>query len=167
MLLKVDLPEGPFLADAGFGAFLLDRPLPFETDIERRTAMGTFRLSHAGGTYSLNVKQPAGWRTAYIFNLEPQLPSDYEVANWYTSTNPKAPFVSTLIMERLTSDRRYKLVDNRLTVQTRDGVVADERVIGSADEFGQVLDQTFHISPPASAQEIFARLGRYSHPPKD
>jgi N-hydroxyarylamine O-acetyltransferase len=167
MLLKVDLPEGPFLADVGFGAFLLDRPLPFDTDIERRTAMGTFLLTRAGGVFSLNVNQPAGWRTAYIFNLEPQLPSDYEVANWYTSTSPRAPFVGTLIMERLTSDRRYKLVDRRLMVQTRDGVVVDERVINSADEFGQVLDQTFRIRPPVPAQEIFGRLGGLSHPRKD
>jgi N-hydroxyarylamine O-acetyltransferase len=162
MLLKINLPEGPYLADVGFGAFLLDRPLPFETDVEHGTAMGRFLLTQTAGMFSLNVKQPAGWRTAYVFNLEPQVPSDYELANWYTSTNPKVPFVSTLIIERLTRDTRYKLVNNRFIIQTRDGEFADERMIGSAEEFGQVLDQTFHISPPAPAQEIFARLGRSS-----
>jgi N-hydroxyarylamine O-acetyltransferase len=160
MLLKIDLPEGPCLADVGFGAFLLDRPLPFATDAEHRTGMGKFLLTQGGGLFSLNVKQPAGWRTAYVFNLEPQVASDYELANWYTSTNPNVPFMSTLIMERLTRDRRYKLVNNRLIIQTRDGEAAEERVIGNADEFGQVLDQTFHISPPVPAREIFARLGR-------
>jgi N-hydroxyarylamine O-acetyltransferase len=159
MLLKIDLPQGPFLADVGFGACVLDQPLPFETGVERSTAMGTFLLTRTGDMFSLNTLQPAGWRTAYVFNLEPQVPSDYELANWYTSTNPAAPFMSTLIMERLTRDRRYKLVDKRLIVQLRDGVVADERVIGNADEFGQILDQTFRISPPVPAQEIFARLG--------
>jgi N-hydroxyarylamine O-acetyltransferase len=159
MLLKIDLPEGPYLADVGFGAFLLDRPLPLETDVEHGTAMGRFLLTQAAGMFSLNVKLPAGWRTAYVFNLEPQVPSDYELANWYTSTNPKVPFVSTLIMERLTRDRRYKLINNRLIVETCNAEVADERVIGS-EEFGQVLDQTFHISPPAPAHEIFARFGR-------
>ena len=147
MLLKVDLPEGPYLADVGFGAFLLDRPLPFQADVEHRTTMGTFLLTRAGGMFSLNVKQPAGWRTAYVFNLEPQIPADYELGNWYTSTNPRLPFVGTLIMERLTRDRRYQLVNNRLTIQTRDGEVADEREIKSADEFGRVLEQTFHVSP--------------------
>jgi N-hydroxyarylamine O-acetyltransferase len=160
MLLRIDLPEGPYLADAGFGAFLLDRPLPFETDVEHATAMGRFMLTQTAGMLSLNVKQPAGWRTAYVFNLEPQFPSDYELANWYTSTSPRAPFVGTLIMERLTRDRRYKLVNNRLIIETRNAEVASERVIGSAEEFGQVLDQTFHISPPAPAHEIFARLGQ-------
>ena len=160
MLLKIDLPEGPYLADVGFGACLLDRPLPFETDVEHSTAMGKFLLTQAGGLFSLNVKQPAGWRTAYVFNLEPQIPSDYEVANWYTSTSQKVPFASTLIMERLTPDRRYQLINNRLVIQLRDGEIAEERVLGSADELARVLDQTFHVSPPAPAQEIFARLSR-------
>src|ERR1700722_19032570 len=159
MLLKIDLPEGPYLADVGFGACLLDRPLPFKTDVEHSTAMGRFLLTQTAGMFSLNVKQPAGWRTAYVFNLEPQLPSDYELANWYTSTNPAMPFVSTLIMERLSRDRRYKLVNDRLIVETSNAEVSEERVIGSAEEFGRVLDQTFHISLPAPAQEIFARLG--------
>jgi N-hydroxyarylamine O-acetyltransferase len=72
-----------------------------------------------------------------MFNLEPQFPSDYELANQYTSTSPNVPFVSTLIVERL----------------------AGERLIGSADEFGRVLDNTFHIRPPAPVAEIFARFG--------
>jgi N-hydroxyarylamine O-acetyltransferase len=162
MLLKIDLPEGPCLADVGFGAFLLDRPLPLATELEHGTAMGTFRLTRAGDMFSLNVKQPVGWRTAYVFNLEPQVPSDYELANWYTSTNPNVPFVGTLIMERLTRDRRYKLVNRRHIIEARDGQVVEERLIGNADEFARILEQTFHISPPASAAEIFERLGRSS-----
>jgi N-hydroxyarylamine O-acetyltransferase len=162
MLLKIDLPEGPYLADVGFGACLLDRPLPFETDVEHATAMGRFVLAQKAGMFSLNVKQPPGWRTAYVFDLEPQFPSDYELANWYTATNPRMPFMGTLIMERLTRDRRYKLVDNRLTIETCNAEVVSERVIGSAEEFGQVLDQTFRISPPAPAEEIFARFDRHS-----
>ena len=158
MLLKVDLPEGPCVADVGFGACLLDRPLPLATDAEHGTAMGTFRLSRADDLFSLHVKQPAGWRTAYVFNLEPQVPSDYELANWYTSTNPNVPFVGTLIMERLTRERRYKLVNRRHIIESRDGQVLEERLIGSADELARILDQTFHVSPPATAQEIFERL---------
>jgi len=159
MLLKIDLPTGSYFADVGFGAFLLDRPLPFQTEVEHGTAMGKFLLTEADGMLSLNVKQTAGWRTAYVFNLEPQIESDYELANWYTSTSPNVPFVSTLIIERLASGRRYKLVNNRFIIETRDGEVAEDRVIDSADEFGRLLDETFHISPPASVQEIFARFG--------
>jgi len=159
MILNVALPEGNYLADVGFGASLIDRPLPFETNVEHRTAMGTFRLTEAEGMFTLSAKQPGGWRTAYMFNLEPQLASDYELSNWFTSTNPRAPFTSTLIMERLAADRRYKLINDRFTVEKRDGEVAEQRVLSGADELGQILDETFRVTPPVAAAEIFARFG--------
>ena len=159
MLLKVDLPEGPYLADVGFGACLLDSPLRFETDVEQRTAMGTFRLSEADGLFSLSAKQPAGWRVKYVFNMEPQIQSDYELGNWFTSTSPLAPFLSMLIMERVSSDKRYKLINRRFMIEARDGEVTVERSIGSADELHGILDETFNVTPPAPIEEIFARLG--------
>jgi N-hydroxyarylamine O-acetyltransferase len=91
MLIKVDLPEGPFLADLGFGACLIDEPLPLATGREHRTEMGAFRLDAYNGNYWLNAKQPGGWRVMYAFDLEPQIAADYELGNWYTATNPRAP----------------------------------------------------------------------------
>lgn len=159
MLLKVDLPEGPYLADVGFGAYLLDRPLPLETDIEHVTAMGTFRLSETDGMFSLNAKLPTGWRNAYVFNLEPQISSDFELGNWYTSTSSRVPFTSTLIMERLTNEKRYKVINNRFIVESRDGQVAARREIVNASELAQILDETFHVTPPVPVEEIFSRFG--------
>jgi N-hydroxyarylamine O-acetyltransferase len=159
MLLKVDLPDGPYLADVGFGACLLDSPLQLKTDVEQRTAMGTYRLSEADGLFSLSAKQPAGWRTKYVFNLEPQIQSDYELGNWYTSTSPLVPFIGTLIMERVSRDKRYKLINRRFMIEARDGQVTVERALGSADELRQVLDETFNVTPPAPVEEIFTRLG--------
>ena len=48
MMLKVDLPDGPYLADVGFGACVLDAPLQLKTGIEQRTPMGTFVLGETG-----------------------------------------------------------------------------------------------------------------------
>ena len=160
MILKVDLPEGPYIADVGFGVCVLDTPLQLEAYVEQRTAMGTYRLTQAtDGLFSLSAKQPAGWRTMYVFDLVPQLQSDYEVGNWFASTNSSLPFVSTLIMERLDGDKRYKLMNLRLTIEARDGEVSVERHIGSADELRQVLDETFNLTPPAPVEEIFSRIG--------
>lgn len=160
MLLKIDLPTDCYFADVGFGACLLDEPLPFRPGIQHVTALGTFLLTESAGMYSLNVKQSEGWRTAYVFNLEPQLPSDYEAANWYTSTSPNAPFRGTLIMERIAGAQRYRLINDRLITENRDAQVIDERVIASADELGTVLDHIFGITAPAPASEIFARFAR-------
>jgi len=159
MLLKVDLPDGPYLADVGFGACLLDSPLQFKTDVEQRTAMGTYRLSEADGLFSLSAKQPAGWRVKYVFNLEPQIQSDYELGSWYTSTSHLSPFTSMMVMERVSNDKRYKLINRRFVIEARDGQLAVERSIGSADELRHVLDETFNVTPPAPVEEIYARIG--------
>ena len=156
MLLKVDLPDGPYLADTGFGACVLDAPLRLLASIDQQTAMGTYRLIEADGLLSLSAKRADGWRTMYVFDLAPQLPSDYELGNWYTSTSPFVPFTSTLVMERVSNGRRHKLVNRHLTTEGRDGEPVSERVLGSAAELQQVLDETFGVTPPASADEIFA-----------
>jgi N-hydroxyarylamine O-acetyltransferase len=158
MLLKVDLPDGPYLADVGFGVCVIDTPLRLQPDIEQRTAMGTYRLAEADGLFSLSARQPAGWRTMYVFTLEPQIQSDYELGSWFTSTHPSTPFPKTLIMERVSSDKRFKLMNRRLTVELRDGETADERMIDSADELRRILDETFNVAPPAPVDEIFARI---------
>jgi N-hydroxyarylamine O-acetyltransferase len=159
MLLKADLAEGSYLADAGFGACVLDAPLRLETGIEQRTAMGTYRLGDYEGMFSLSAKRPDGWRTMYVFNLEPQFQSDYELSSWFTSTSALVPFTSTLIMERVSSEKRYKLANRRFIIELRDGVAEVERSIGSAAELGQILDEIFHVTPPVPAEEIFGRIG--------
>jgi N-hydroxyarylamine O-acetyltransferase len=158
MALKVDLPEGPFLADVGFGAYVMDKPLQLTTDIEQHTAMGTFRLAEADGLFWLSARQPSGWRVMYAFGLEPQIPSDYELGNWYASTSPLAPFTSILIMERVGRDKRYKLVNRRYVEEARDGEPVYENVLQSAEDFGKALHEKFGITPPDPADELFARI---------
>ena len=164
MMLKVDLPEGRYLADVGFGACVLDSPLQFRAGIEQRTAMGTYRLGEADGVFSLTAKQPGGWRAMYVFNLEPQIPSDYQLGNWYTSTHPSMPFRNVLIMERVSADRRYKLINNRFAIEARDGEVAAEQELGSAEELRRVLDESFGVTPPVPVEELFARIADGSRP---
>jgi N-hydroxyarylamine O-acetyltransferase len=158
MLLKADLPDGPYLADVGFGACVLDAPLRFQTGSEQPTAMGTYRLSEADALFSLSAKRADGWRTMYVFNQEPQIQSDFELGNWFTSTSPLVPFTNMLIMERVSSGKRYKLANRRFTIEGRDGVAEVERSIGSAAELGQMLDETFQVTPPVPPQEIFSRI---------
>jgi N-hydroxyarylamine O-acetyltransferase len=159
MMLKVDLPEGAYLADVGFGACLLDAPLAFKTDVEQRTAMGTYRLSQSNGLLWLSAKQPATWRTMYVFDLAPQIPADYVLGNWFTSTSPLVPFTSRLIMERLTRDKRYKMSNRSFLVEAREGEVIAKRELANAGEFRRVIDDTFRIALPAPEEEIFAGIG--------
>jgi N-hydroxyarylamine O-acetyltransferase len=159
MLLKVDLADGAYIADAGFGACLLDAPLQFKPGVEQATALGTYRLTPSDGLFSLETKRQDSWRTMYVFDLEPQIQSDYELGNWFTSTNPTIPLTSRLIVERLSGSRRFRLIDRALTTEVRDGEVIAERRIADAGELGEVLRDTFKITPPAPVEEIFRRTG--------
>ena len=157
MMLKVDLPEGPYLADVGFGACLLDAPLRLQTDVDQHTAMGTYRLSRSDGLYSLAAKRAPGWRVMYVFDLQPQIAADYELGSWFTSTSPNVPFTNKLLIERLAGDRRYKLINRRFHVEARDGEIIAERAIASSEELQEVIDESFNIKLPAPAEEIFSR----------
>jgi N-hydroxyarylamine O-acetyltransferase len=159
MMLKVDLAEGAYLADVGFGACLLDAPLQLKTDIEQTTKLGTYLLAQSDGLLWLNVKRHDGWRTMYAFDLHPQIQSDYELGNWFTSTNPTIPLTTRLIMERLAGNQRFRLVDRALTTEARDGEVISERTLASAGELGEALRNTFGITPPVPPAEIFERTG--------
>ena len=159
MMLKIDLADGVYLADAGFGACLLDAPLRLEADIEQTTAMGTYRLTPSDGLLWLNAKRQGGWRTLYVFDLQPQIQADYELGNWFTSTNPTIPLTTRLIMERLSGNRRFRLVDRTLSTEARDGEVIAERTLGSARELGEAMRDTFKVTPPVPAEEIFGKIG--------
>jgi N-hydroxyarylamine O-acetyltransferase len=157
MMLRVELAEGPYLADVGFGAHLLDAPLRLEAGPEQATPAATYRLQREGDIFALAVRQGDDWRRAYVFDLTPQLPSDYAVANWFASTHPQFIFTNLLAAERLTGKARWNLVNTRLTERTRDGAVS-ERTLSSSDELASVLDEVFDIAPPVPAAEVFAKI---------
>ncbi len=156
MLMQVDLTDGPHLADAGFGAHLLDAPLNLRAG-DQSTPWANYRLTEADGAFTLAARIGEDWRATYLFRLEPQLAADYETYSWFTATHPQSLFVSYLIAERLTETTRYNLVNTRLTERGRDGSVA-ERVLASAAELGEVLDGVFNIGSPAPAEAVFAKL---------
>jgi N-hydroxyarylamine O-acetyltransferase len=115
-------------------------------------------LTQAEGMFTLGAKQPNGYRAMYAFNLEPQIAADYELGNWYASTSPQAPFLHVLIMERVGRDKRYKLINRRYAIESRDGETIEEAVIENAEEFGRILDEVFGVTPPVPIEALFDRL---------
>jgi len=157
MLLQVDLADGPYLADAGFGAHLLDAPLRLEPGLEQSTPWARYRLNETGGALTLEANLAGEWRALYLFNFDPALPADYEIYNWATSTQPHSLFRNLLIAERLTGTSRYNLVNTQLTERRPDGSVV-ERTLSGAGELGEVLEAVFNIESPAPVEAVFAKL---------
>lgn len=147
MLLRVELPQGPFLADVGFGGLTLTAPLRLGTEEEQATPHETHRLAAVGEEVELHARLGEDWTRLYRFSWQPQEPIDYVVANWYTATYPSALFPSNLLAARPDDDRRHALFNGALTIRWRDGR-EERREIEHAAELGDALRRHFHIAVP-------------------
>jgi N-hydroxyarylamine O-acetyltransferase len=106
--------------------------------------------------FTLQTLFRKGWQDVYRFTLEPQLPADYELANWFTSTNPGSLFYTNLLVERLTPECRFTLSNTRLTRRHARGAV--KRKLASAEDFADTLEIAFGITPPIDAAAIWQQV---------
>jgi N-hydroxyarylamine O-acetyltransferase len=157
MVLRVDLDGEAFLVDTGFGAHVQDAPLRLFGDGDQKTPVATYRLRKDGDLHALEVKQAGGYRTAFVFTLEPQVPADFVVANWYTSTHPTVLFKNALLAERVTPRARVRLLNRKVTEHSHGGAPV-ERLLASPADLAHELESTFGIEPPEPVEAIFARL---------
>ena len=148
MLLRVALPEGPYLADVGFGGLTLTSPLRLEAGPEQQTPHELHRLVRLDEReLMLEARLGEGWTRLYRFTLERQFPIDYEVASWFTSTEPHGLFTNNLLMARPEPDCRYAMMNGEFTVRWRDGRREQRRIAG-ADDLGDILDRHFLVDLP-------------------
>lgn len=147
MLLRVELDDGPHIADVGFGGMTLTAPLRLAPGQAQSTPHEPFRLIEHGTGYALQAQLGEEWRTLYAFELQEQHQVDYEVSNWYLATNPRSHFLSNLIVARPDADRRYALRNNQLSVHHRDGQ-SERRTLTSVEELCAVLERNFRLRLP-------------------
>jgi N-hydroxyarylamine O-acetyltransferase len=150
MLLRVDLPAGPWLADVGFGGDGLVRPLPLAAGPRR----DGYALHREDDLFVLTGDLTGERTDLYAFTLEPQYPVDFEMANHFTSTWPRSPFVQSLTAQRSWPHRRAILRNRDLTI--RDGPTARAETIRDPHHLLEVLDQEFSL--------LFPRGTRFSRP---
>lgn len=160
MVLAVDVGGSRWLADVGFGGDGLLAPLPLEPGPPVHTLGRTHRVVRGDETTRLVQLLRAGeWLDLYAFTLEPQLPVDYELANWWSSTHPSSGFVLHLTAQRVRADGSTTLRDRTLTTTTPDGAVVSTRelrddaevVLALRDEFGIELAPETHLRAVALA----------------
>ncbi len=158
MLLKVDVDGESYIADVGFGSMTLTTPVRLVTDVEQPTAHEPFRLTRVDEDFKLQGLAGTEWKTLYRFDLRPQFPADYEMANHYTSSYPGSRFRSMLVAALPVPGGRYVLSNNQLTVHHTHGA-SERRVLGSVQEVRQVLESMLGLTLPAAA-ELDSTLAR-------
>ena len=159
MVLKVDLPEGTYIADVGFGAWAMSGPLRLLDRSEQETPHGPCRVVPVGDYFDVETVVDGEWTILYRFMLEEQTAADYEVTNWYCSTHPNSGFTNTIMIARLPAGRRLGLLNHRFSVHYPDGR-AERRELTSADEIADVLQNEFAIRLPQPRDELMAALAK-------
>jgi N-hydroxyarylamine O-acetyltransferase len=155
MVLLVAVGTARFLCDVGFGGVTLTAPIELAPDRRQATPHEDFRLIELGREYELQVclgRNAAGedvWRGTYRFDLQPQLPVDYEMANHYVATHESSHFRTRLMVARPFDSGRYALANNDLTIH-RLGSANVTRQLDDLVELKATLAEAFGISLPES-----------------
>lgn len=158
MGLRVELPEGVFLADAAFGGNTMTGPVRLEPDLEQDTPHGKVRLVPDEHGYAVqHLVAPGDWRATYLLGLDPQVSADFEMSNWWTATHPHSIFLNNLVITAVKPDGRVMLVNRTLTHRPLDGAPRSERVETALD-LARVLDEVFEIDPPTPVESFFERV---------
>lgn len=73
------------------------------------------------------------------------LDNQYELFNWFASTHPLSHFRNQLIVAKTTTEARYVLLDNRLTIRSPSGRVQRSHL--DAKGIVEALEDTFGLTP--------------------
>lgn len=137
-----------WVVDAGFGGQMLTGVLDLEVEGSQEAPHEPFRLRRIGGEERLLESLIQGeWRPMYRFDLQPQLPIDFEAANYQLVHDPASHFTQGLIVSRVAPDGRHILRGRELVFHRSGGETTRRELESSAavldalrDVFGLRLD---------------------------
>lgn len=147
MINLVHLPEGPFVADPGFGGPAALAALPLvDRGRDRPDESATHWLARDGGDWVLRGIGRDGPCDLWITPLSLDYPIDFELSNHYVATHPDSIFTNAIILNCFTADGRVSLM-NRDAALRRNGELSTWQV-ADRKELHALLDQTFGIDLP-------------------
>ncbi|MFZ6049086.1 arylamine N-acetyltransferase [Pseudomonas sp. CR3202] len=146
LMLRVLLPEGPHLADVGFGSATPWRAVPLEGAADPDLPYRLRPQDDGSGEVQLeNFRTESGWAACYRFGSAVNAWVDCIPRNWYTSTHPDSVFRQMLMCARSEGDCRLTLANGLFNKRFRDGRV-ESRTIEDATELVDVLKNDFLLS---------------------
>lgn len=134
MLLRVTIGGQSWIADVGFGAVGQTVALRLDTGEVQMTPHEARRYRCDNGVFMQQIQINADrWEDVYEFDLQPAVPMDFEVANWFICTHPESLFRQTLFVTQPRADHRLILVFGELTRRNLDGTVEKRPVTDDQD----------------------------------
>jgi N-hydroxyarylamine O-acetyltransferase len=156
MVLQVNLPEGRYLADVGFGNLAPTAPLDLTPKLEQDTPHEAMRFIRMDDELTLQSRLGDRWEHIYRVVLLPRFDAEYEICSWYAASHPDSPYRCNLIAARPGPGKtRITLFNARLNVRHANGDVERRTLVDTA-EYRDVLTETFGID--LSAPELALAL---------
>ncbi len=121
MALKVEADGKSWLADVGFGGWGLLDPIALADGEESKQGLWSFRLRREDEQWVLSCPQCPVSADQFSFNLEPQLPIDYEPPNHFCSTWPQSSFVQLITAQMPAENVRTILRGDQLSTADASG----------------------------------------------
>jgi N-hydroxyarylamine O-acetyltransferase len=146
MVLRIDLPQGQFLADVGFGNLAPTAPLRLSPLVEQDTPHEVMRFIAMGEELTLQSRLGDRWEHIYRVVLLPRFDTEYEICNWFTGTHPESPYLNNMIAALPgPNGTRLTLFNARFNVRHASGEV-ERRTLESHDDYRTVLHDRFGIA---------------------
>lgn len=108
-VLKVLADGREWIVDAGFGAQTLTGVLDLASEESQQTPHEPFRLGRLGDERVMESLVAGEWLPMFRFDLQPQLPVDFEAANFQLVHDPASHFTQGLRVSRVTPAGRHVL----------------------------------------------------------
>ncbi len=157
-LLQVRIDGRDWLADVGFGGQMLTGVLDLHAEAPQETPHEPFRLRRMGGERLLESLLQGEWKPLCRFDLQPQLPIDFEAANFQLVHDPGSHFTQGLGVSLVAKDGRHALRGRELAFH-RLGGDTTRRELQGVPEVLAALREVFglRLDPPLQAA-LQARL---------
>jgi N-hydroxyarylamine O-acetyltransferase len=144
LVLRVELPEGLYLADVGFGDGPRD-PIPVRVGAFASHGFH-FGLSRVDENWWRFANDPRGGAPSFDFNLAPASEALLAEKCAMLQTSPQSPFVQNLVAQRHTPDGLAILRGRTLRTITGQGV--DTRTLADEGELLATLREVFTLDVP-------------------
>jgi N-hydroxyarylamine O-acetyltransferase len=131
MFVTVELSEGTFVCDPGFGALAPDVPLPLVD--ARPPDDATHWMARGEDAWVMRVRHDGNVVDAWVTSLEVDHPVDFVMANHYVATHPASAFRQRLMLRALTPAGRVGVMNRDVTYReegrVRTETLADRKAL--------------------------------------
>ena len=155
MFLTVELAQGTFVADPGFGRQAPHVPVPLVEGVEARHGEDVHWMARDHGLWVLRTRDRDATVDCWVSDLAMDNLVDFEVSNHYVATHPRSPFVNHVMLRAYTDHGRVTIMNRDITRWRNDApvttVLPDRPALRDAlrDDFGFDLPEVETMRVPA------------------